>query len=59
VCVCVRYVGQEPVLFSGTVSDNIARGRSGKSQSLYVLTSTYQYVSAFERKEGRKIERNT
>jgi ABC-type multidrug transport system fused ATPase/permease subunit len=51
-------VGQEPVLFSGTVSDNIARGRSGKSQSLYVLTSTYQYVSAFERKEGRKIERN-
>ena len=57
-CVCVRYVGQEPVLFSGTVSDNIARGRSGKSQPLYVLTSTYQYVTAFERKEGRKIERH-
>jgi hypothetical protein len=46
------------VLFSGTVSDNIARGRSGKSQQLYILTSTYQYVSAFAKKMERKTERN-
>jgi ATP-binding cassette subfamily B (MDR/TAP) protein 1 len=25
----IGYVGQEPTLFSGSVSDNIARGRSG------------------------------
>lgn len=26
-CIFVRYVGQEPVLFSGTIAENIAKGR--------------------------------
>ena len=32
-----RYVGQEPTLFSGSVSDNIARGRAVVSESHLTL----------------------